>query len=250
MPWNPVLYDRHHRFVADLATELVDLLAPRTGERVLDLGCGTGRLLEPLAARGAQVVGVDSDPAMVAAAQKRCPRAEVRQADARDLSALGCVDALLSNATLHWIPEAERAARSMAGVLRPGGRAVLELGGAGCVASVVRALPAALRHVGVGKVKLPWFFPGALQYRRVLRSAGFDRIQARLFPRPTPLEDGTRGLANWLRMFCGDLLAPLPKGAQQSVIAQVERDCEAHCWRDDHWELDYVRLRVVAQRAA
>jgi SAM-dependent methyltransferase len=248
MRWNTALYDAHHHFVADLASDLVDSLAPAAGERVLDLGCGTGRMLEALTASGARAMGVDADAEMVRAAQRRCPDAVVVRGDARDLSDMGQFDALLSNATLHWVQEADQAARSMAGALKPGGRAVLEFGGAGNLASVCRALPAALARVKAPRFTLPWYFPGAVAYRRLLLKAGFRQVHARLFPRPTRLTDGVHGLANWLHMFCSGLLSPLSAHQRQSVIAQVERDCDAEWWKGDHWELDYVRLRVSAPR--
>src|SRR3989441_13261656 len=69
--WDPEGYARHARFVADLGMPVVELLAPRAGERILDLGCGDGALTERLVAMGCRVVGVDGSAEQVAAAPAR-----------------------------------------------------------------------------------------------------------------------------------------------------------------------------------
>ena len=69
--WDPDRYAEHARFVSDLGMPVVDLLAPKPGERVLDLGCGDGALTERLVALGCRVVGVDGSEAQVEAARKR-----------------------------------------------------------------------------------------------------------------------------------------------------------------------------------
>ncbi|MFC7740418.1 class I SAM-dependent methyltransferase [Nocardiopsis composta] len=133
--WNAELYDTRHSFVAAHGGDLLDLLAVRPGERVLDAGCGTGEHAARLREAGAAVVGVDASPEMIGRARSRFPGLDLRVADLRSLG-LGGFDAVLSNAVLHWIPEADRAAASLAAALRPGGRLVAELGGAGNIAAI------------------------------------------------------------------------------------------------------------------
>src|SRR5206468_3167778 len=69
--WDPERYARNARFVSELGAPVVELLAPRPGERILDLGCGDGALTEKLAAIGCDVIGVDGSAAQVAAARAR-----------------------------------------------------------------------------------------------------------------------------------------------------------------------------------
>ena len=59
--WDAGLYDRSFGFVSAFATDMVELLAPEPGERIVDLGCGTGTLTAAIAARGADVIGIDGD---------------------------------------------------------------------------------------------------------------------------------------------------------------------------------------------
>ena len=69
--WNPASYSKNARFVSDLGEPVLQLLAPRSGELILDLGCGDGALTEKIAAAGCQVIGVDSSAAQIGAARQR-----------------------------------------------------------------------------------------------------------------------------------------------------------------------------------
>ncbi|MGD0076678.1 MAG: methyltransferase domain-containing protein, partial [Candidatus Binataceae bacterium] len=102
--WDPDRYAANARFVADLGAPLIDLLAPKRGERILDLGCGDGALTEKLAATGAIVVGVDGSGEMVAAARARGLDARVMDGQALEFDHE--FDAVLSNAAIHWMRRA------------------------------------------------------------------------------------------------------------------------------------------------
>ena len=64
--WDPEGYAKNARFVSDLGGPVVELLAPRAGEHILDLGCGDGALTAKLAAMGCNIVGVDSSAQQIA----------------------------------------------------------------------------------------------------------------------------------------------------------------------------------------
>jgi len=80
--WDAKEYDAKHAFVYEKAKGLVDLLAPKSGERILDLGCGTGVLTAEIAGRGAEVFGIDRSPEMVAQAKSKFPALEFEVVDA------------------------------------------------------------------------------------------------------------------------------------------------------------------------
>src|SRR5690242_11743915 len=142
--WDPRHYDRAGAFVPKLGSDLIDLLGPRAGERVLDLGCGTGDLTAQLALRGASVVGLDASAEMLEEARRKYPALELRQGDGQALDFEGELDAVFSNATLHWMPDADAVSRGVARGLKPGGRFVAEFGGARCVQTVRSAVKDAL----------------------------------------------------------------------------------------------------------
>src|SRR5512143_3736611 len=107
--WNPKLYDDRHAFVWRHGADLIDLLAPRPGEAVLDLGCGTGHLTAKIADAGVSVLGVDSSAEMIAEARRAYPAIRFEVGDARHLNFDHRFDAVFSNATLHWVKEADLA---------------------------------------------------------------------------------------------------------------------------------------------
>src|ERR1700682_318881 len=146
--WAPASYARNARFVSDLGSPVVDLLAPKPGERILDLGCGDGVLTRKLANLGCDVVAVDSSVAQIEAARKLGLNAAAINGEEPQYDEE--FDAVFSNAVLHWI---QRADVMLAGVyrsLKPGGRFVAECGGHGCVHKVRTALVQALERRGLG----------------------------------------------------------------------------------------------------
>ena len=261
--WDARAYDESFRFVSDHAGDLVALLDPQPGERILDLGCGTGLLAAAIAGRGASVVGHASDDAMVEAARAQFPAVDrpalefiVGDGEALEEAPLaGPLDAVFSNAALHWMTRPEAVLRGLRTLLRPGGRLVAELGGRGNVAIVEGALGGALEAEGVPRERQPkpWYFPGLAEYAALLEQHGFEPRVMTLFDRPTTLEDGEAGMAGWLRMFGHPWLTGLPSDLADAAIARVEAAVRPRLWREDgegggRWVVDYRRLRVVAVR--
>ncbi len=241
--WDSKLYDDRHHFVTTLGSGVVELLAASPGERVLDVGCGTGDHVAQLRAAGVDAVGVDASAEMVERALAKFPDLPVRVADATALPFRAEFDAVVSNAALHWVRDAAAAARSIHRALRPGGRFVAELGGHGNVA-IIRAAAESLRaELGVGAVESPWYFPTIGTYAGVLESASFDVGQALLFDRPTALT-GDDGMAGWLQMFGRHLLAGVPD--EDAFVGELVARLRPQLHRDGCWWADYRRLRITA----
>jgi len=248
--WNAGLYDDKHSFVWKMAADLVRLLEPKPGERILDVGCGTGHLTAQIAASGALVHGIDQSPEMIRQARESFPELRFEVMDAREISLQEFFDAAFSNATLHWITEPERVVHGIAKVLKPGGRFVAEFGGKGNVAELLAAAERAWRKLRPGTpMNRPWFFPSVAEYAALLEQHGLEVTHALLFDRPTPLEDGERGLRTWLEMFGGSMMGKLPREEHERLVQELEREARGKLFKDGQWVMDYRRLRIVAKKS-
>jgi trans-aconitate methyltransferase len=243
--WDPERYHRNASFVAELGAPLIDLLAPRPGERILDLGCGHGTLTEKLVAAGAAVIGVDASGEQVAAARARGLDAHV--ADGHALAFAAEFDAVLSNAALHWMTRPDAVIDGVWRALKPGGRFVGEMGGAGNVQRVKAALTAALARRGVDAAAAdPWYFPTPEDYAGRLAARGFRVEEIALIERPTPIPGR---LADWLETFAEPFLFQVAEDGRPALIAEVEAAlADQLSDGEGRWVVDYVRLRFVATK--
>jgi trans-aconitate 2-methyltransferase len=243
--WDAPTYDRIADPMTRMGAAVVDRMALRGDERVLDAGCGSGRVTELLLGRlpSGHVIALDASVSMITEARARLApygdRVELVLADlARPLPIADPVDAILSTATFHWIRDHDALFHNLAAVLRPGGQLVAQCGGAGNVASLIEVL----RHVGDGWTG-PWNFATPEETSKRLRAAGFTRIETWLQDERVELEAGEP-----LETYLGtinlgahlDRLAPEQRPAFVKAVA-------AHLPRP---VLDYVRLNIVARRAA
>jgi trans-aconitate methyltransferase len=233
--WDAKRYQSRHSYVFEYGESLIDLLDPRPGERILDLGCGSGQLTAKIAESGAEVIGLDQAAEMIEQARRNFPQLTFDVGDAADFRLPTPVDAVFSNAALHWVKDADGVASSVARALRPSGRFVLEMGGRGNTQAVMNAL----REVA-GPVETPWYFPSVGEYASVLERHGFEIGLATLFDRPTRVE-GEDGLEDWLSMFAGSMLK-IP-----DLRREVAERLRSKMFHDGGWVLDYRRLRVIAK---
>jgi trans-aconitate methyltransferase len=243
--WDPERYARNARFVADLGMPVVELLAPRPGERILDLGCGDGALTEKLVAMGCTVVAVDGSPEQIAAARARGLDAHVM--DGERLTFDNQFDAVFSNAALHWMHRADAVIAGVWRALVPGGRFVAECGGAGCVAIISAALAAALARRGIDAARVnPWYFPTVEDYGGRLRARGFAVTSIALIPRPTPLPGD---ITAWLETFAESFTAALAATQRAAFLDEVREALRPElCDAAGQWTADYVRLRFAAHK--
>lgn len=243
--WDPVTYARNARFVSDLGSPVVDLLAPKSGERILDLGCGDGVLTKKLVDLGCEVVAVDSSVPQVEAARNLGLNAFAISAE--DLQYHEEFDAVFSNAVLHWIKRADAVLAGVYRSLKPGGRFVAECGGHGCVDKIRTALVQALDRRGFdGDARVPWYFPTPGDYATRLERAGFRVDSIALIPRPTPLPGD---IVDYLETFALSFFQGLSDNARTEYLQEVRTVLEPQlCDANGTWVADYVRLRFAATR--
>jgi SAM-dependent methyltransferase len=245
--WDPQAYGKNGAFVHGLAGGVLEWLAAKPGELILDLGCGDGQLTTRIAATGALVIGVDASAEMVAAARGRAIVAE--QAHAESLPhADNTFDAVFSNAALHWVRDQDAMMAEVHRVLKPGGRFVAEMGGQGNIAAIRVALMAVLARHGFGdREDGVNYYPTPEAYVRRLTRQGFKVQQIALIPRPTPLPES--GMTAWLRTFRRGVIEGLPEGIRDAVVEETAALLEP-ALRDENgnWVADYVRLRFLATR--
>ena len=247
--WDAARYDSCGTFVWEHGADLVEMLAPRPCDRVLDIGCGTGHLTARIAESGADVVGIDASESMIQQARSNYPHLRFEVLDALEMRLEPQFDAVFSNAVLHWIAEPDVAASGILNALKPGGRFVAEFGGRGNISTIIEAVHSARESMGVHSTdRQPWYFPGAREYAALLERLGFRVAYSRLFDRPTRLGEGDGTMTAWLKMFGEPLLNDLTESERDAVCGIAEDALRATMLDDGVWVADYVRLRIVAEK--
>jgi trans-aconitate 2-methyltransferase len=227
-----------------MGREVLERLSLNGDERVLDAGCGTGRVTVALVERlpRGEVVAVDGSPAMVEAARERLgDGVELRVADLLELVLDRPADAILSTATFHWIADHDRLFARLLRLLRPGGRLVAQCGGAGNIA----ALNAAAGEVGkrepfaaaLADWPGPWNFAGAEETAERLGRLGWTDVwtwyqHVRVEPDDPHEYLGTVALGEHLERLESGLRGPFVDAVLDLLDEPV---------------VEYVRLNILAR---
>ena len=241
--WDARTYDRVAAPMTRWGLDVLERLPLAGDERVMDAGCGTGRVTEQLAERlpKGHVIALDGSPAMVDEARLRLARfGDLVDFVVADLGAPlpvdEHVDAVLSTATFHWVPDHDALFRNLAAVTRPGGWLVAQCGGFGNIGRIKRAAAA----VGDGWLG-PAHYETAEDTERRLAAAGYVDIDCWLTEEPTRFEPG-EPFETYLRTVAlGPQVERLPeaeRGAYVHAVAQAIGDPV----------VDYVRLNITARR--
>lgn len=239
--WNAPSYARMSAPQEVMGREVLDRLVLAGDERVLDAGCGTGRVTAALLERlpAGQVVAVDGSPSMVEQARAALPadRVECVVADLVELDVDPPVDAILSTATFHWIADHDRLFARLHAALRLGGRLVAQCGGEGNVASVEAAV-ARVAHPALEGWAGPWTFASPAATEARLRAAGFSEAWCWLQPVPVAPEDRHEYLAT---VMLGSHLERLDPAEHDAFVQAVDEEL-------GDGPFDYVRLNILARR--
>jgi trans-aconitate 2-methyltransferase len=241
--WDAATYDRVADPQSRWGAAVIERLELAGDETVLDAGCGSGRVTELLLERlpAGRVVALDASASMLERAGERLERFGERVtfvlADLGEPLPLDePVDAILSTATFHWVPDHDALFRNLAAAVRPGGRLAAQCGGAGNLGTVV----AALRDLGADPFSRKVFAtPEETEWR--LLAFGFGDVRCWLHDEPTPFDD-LDALETFLRTVAlGDHVASMSEREARAFVHEVAVRLPGPA-------LDYVRLDITARR--
>ncbi len=239
--WNAAAYDRLPIPMTQWGETVLGWLELTGDERVLDAGCGTGKVTEKLRARlpRGEVVALDGSDSMIERARERLgdDRATYVVADLRRPLAIGePVDAVLSTATFHWVLDHDALFQNLAAVMRPGAQLVAQCGGEGNIASIEAALHAMGEDFAGRK-----HYAGAERTRERLEASGFTDVETWLHDEPSPIPASE--LEAYLETIClGDHVEGMGDDERARFVREVAQ-------RMPEPVIDYVRLNIRARRA-
>ncbi len=229
--WDPQDYHASSAPQQAWAEELIGKLGLQGAERVLDLGCGDGKVTAAIARRvpRGSVVGIDSSPEMIAFARTSFPGDQygnLRFAvmDMRELAFDGEFDVVYSSAALHWVREQERVLAGIRRALRPSGRALLQMGGRGNAAHILAVLDhmvaePAWREYFVN-FPFPYTFPDTAEYRTLLGNTALHPRRVDIIPKEM-VHRTREDCAAWIRTTWLPYLERLPEGLRERFIDEV-----------------------------
>jgi len=250
--WRPEAYAAHSKGQAVWAMELIEKIGLRGDETILDIGCGDGKITHHLARRtSGEVVGVDLSPEMIAYAQAAFPEPDFMEMDAQALRFGERFDVVFSNAVLQWVPDHEAVVQGIFRALKPGGKAVLQMGGYGNAVDVFAALEQVTPKYADcfdGFVS-PYTFCRPESYDTWLAEAGFKRFEAKLI-RKDMVHETADAFRGWLETTWFPYIRRIPKTRQNAFVQAWIAAYLARCPLDDagRVHVDMVRLEVVAQK--
>jgi len=244
--WDAKTYDRVSTPQAEWAEAVLDRLELRGDETVLDAGCGSGRVTRVLQERlpRGKVIAVDASTSMVEEAREALgPEADVFVSDLVDLDLHDEVDAVFSNAVFHWIPDHDTLFKRLFAALKPGGRLVVQCGGAGNIERFHGILfevadEEPFREY-IGGWKGPWNFATPAESAAWLSSAGFVDAECWLEERPVEPDEPEA----FIRTVClGHHLERLPDELKPRLVERMMARAP------EPLVLDYVRLNIEARK--
>jgi len=260
--WNAEEYSKHSQAQSDWAAGLIGALALRGDEAILDIGCGDGKVTAQLARAVPEgsVVGLDSSEEMVRFAQAHFPRQQwpnlrFAHGDARRLAFAEEFDLVFSNATLHWVIDHAPVLAGIARSLKPGGRAVLQMGGRGNAGEVMQAAERLIARPHwapfFGGFTFPYGFHEPVAYRQWLVEAGLTPVRVELIPKDMMKADAAE-LAGWVRTTWMPYTHRVPEELREQFVADLVGEYVAACppAADGHIHVAMVRLEVEASRPA
>lgn len=246
--WNASEYQNSFHFVPKYGEDVFNLLTVQPGASILDLGCGNGTLTQLLHDRGYAVTGMDASEEMLKKARSEHPGLSLIHGDAANFTLSSPVDAIFSNAVIHWIDAnlQDSLIASVAKNLKQNGEFVFEFGGIGCAEAVHSTLEMIFNEKGLNYPRT-FYFPSIGTYAPMLEKHGLRVEYAILFDRPTP-QIGANGLKDWINMFIHVPFNGMDEVLKAEILDEAETRLRETLLNDGTWYIDYVRIRMRARK--
>jgi trans-aconitate 2-methyltransferase len=251
--WDGSAYDRVaalQRWVADRSLAELHL---QGDERVLDVGCGDGRVTAEVADRVpyGSVLGIDPSPGMLAAAEaRRHPGLSFAAGAVETMTYVDRFDVVLSFNALHWVADHDRALTAIARALVPGGRALLQLVCDGERPSIEDvALETTARAAWTpyfDGMTPPFHHPLPGELAAAAEAAGLAVHDLRVDDLQWDFGDAD-ALRSWCRAGFSDWLGRLPTAEVRSAFVSEVATAYASVVGDDH-SVRFLQLRLELQR--
>ncbi|MDR0933967.1 MAG: methyltransferase domain-containing protein [Burkholderiaceae bacterium] len=245
--FEPELLETRARFITEFGMPVLELLEPKPGERILDVGCGHGAICEKLNAMGCITVGVDISSTMVDAAMKNGVDARIMNAE--NMTFNEEFDAVYTNSAMHWMRHLDKVAGGVKRALKPGGRFVGEMGGKGSIANIIGAIRHVMSRHGIEMESVQsWYFPSISELSSIMEVAGLNIRSMELIERPTILPGDIR---DWIKMFGRHYLNAWDVSEAEKFLNEVKAAAQGNMVNEKgEWIGDYKRLRFYALKPA
>lgn len=256
--WNSSDYSRNSSAQFQWASELIDKLALKGTEDVLDIGCGDGRITAEIATHlpNGSVMGIDNSKEMIAHAKKNFPETKHKNlcfqvTDAREIRFADRFDLAFSTSALHWISDHHLVLEGVKRSLKKKGRILFQMGGKGNAQEILdilgKMMKAELWKTYFEDFSFAWGFYDAETYSRLLKEAGFKPLRVELIPKDMT-QMGREGLAGWIRTTWLPYLERIPANQKEEFINRIiDEYLKNHeIDREGLIHLKMVRLEVAA----
>lgn len=255
--WNSAAYDRISTPQFSWGKRVLERVALRGDELILDAGCGTGKLTAEILSQLPQgrVIGLDLSRNMITTARENLASRFPSQifflaADLQCLPFNSVFGGIFSTAAFHWVPDHDLLFRNLYQALRPGGWLVAQAGGLGNLDRLLNRVEKLSQHpkyaAHLRHYQYPWVYPDPNTEAERLRNAGFEDIEAGLEPAPTRFasaSDFTEFVSNVILHRLLPYL-PAPEARKAFLLTLADRAAAD----TPPYELDYVRLNLRARR--
>lgn len=258
--WNAQDYEKSSSAQQTWARELISKLNLQGNERILDIGCGDGKVTAEIAGfvPNGSIVGIDSSEAMIELAQTRYPpeafsNLQFFHADACQLPFHNEFTVVFSNATLHWVKDHVSVLHGISHSLQPRGKVLLQMGGQGNAADIVRVLEMMTTsgqwRAYFADFAFPYSFYAPEQYQHWLEQVGLTPIRMELISKDMTHSD-VHGLAGWIRTTWLPYTQQVPEQMREQFVTElVERYLQEHPVTEDGLtHVQMVRLEVEAEK--